>query len=53
MNKLFYVEGEEITLNKIIEGYKLNRNQIGEIKQLGMGYSVYLGIDFPMVHRIR
>ena len=53
MAKLFYVDGEEITLNRIIEIYKLNRNQIGKLKQVKKGYAVYMGINFPMVHRIR
>ena len=54
MEKLFYAMGEEMTFAQIIEKYKLNRQEAGKIKQIGMGYCAYLGKPaLPIVHRIR
>ena len=56
MEKLFWLDGEEITFTQIIEKYKLNRQEKEKVKQIEVGYCVYLRrtkLDSPMIHRIR
>ena len=54
MHKKYYVMGEELTLRKIIEIYKLSKDDIRKIEKIkDIGYCAYLGSpNLPIVHRV-
>ena len=54
MHKKYYVEGKELTLRKIIEIYKLSKDDIKKIQRIKkIGYCAYLGKpNLPIVHRV-